>query len=92
LYSSDVLLVVEIISPESSFKTDTVDKKAVYADAGIGVYLIVFLNGAQDAVEKIEEHWLEPSGVYRLVQLHTRRLIMENPIPVDVRFDQLTSI
>jgi Uma2 family endonuclease len=92
LYSSDVLLAVEIVSPESSLKTDTVDKKAVYADAGIGVYLIVFLNGAQDAVEKIEEYWLEPSGVYRLVQLHTRRLTMENPIPVDVRFDQLTSI
>jgi Uma2 family endonuclease len=92
LYSGDVLLVVEVVSPESSFKTDTVDKKAVYADAGIPVYLIVFLNAAQDAVEKIEEYWLEPSGVYRLVQLHTRRLVMDNPIPVDVRLDQLTSI
>jgi Uma2 family endonuclease len=92
LYSRDVLLVVEVISPDSSYKTDTVDKKAVYADAGIPVYLIVFLNAAQDAVEKIEEYWLEPSGVYRLVQLHTRRLVMDNPIPVDVRLDQLTSI
>ena len=86
------MMVVEVISPESSFKTDTVDKKAVYADAGIPIYLIVFLNAAQDAVEKIEEYWLEPSGVYRLVQLHTRRLVMDNPIPVDVRLDQLTSI
>jgi Uma2 family endonuclease len=92
LYSGDVPLVVEVVSPESSFKTDTVDKKAVYADAGIPVYLIVFLNAAQDAVEKTEEYWLEPSGVYRLVQLHTRRLVMDNPIPVDVRLDQLTSI
>lgn len=92
LYSTDVLLVVEVISPESSHKTDTVDKKAVYADAGIPVYLIVFLNAAQDSVEKIEEYWLEPSGTYRLVQLHTRRLTMDNPIPVDVRFDQLTAI
>jgi Uma2 family endonuclease len=92
LYSNDVLLVVEVVSPESSFKTDTVDKKAVYADAGIPVYLIVSLTAAQDAVEKIEEYWLEPSGVYRLVQLHTRRLVMDNPVPVDVRLDQLTSI
>jgi Uma2 family endonuclease len=92
LYSSDVLLVVEIVSPESSLKTDTVDKKAVYADAGIPVYLIVFLNAAQDAVEKIEEYWLEPTGSYRLVQIHTRRLTMDNPVPVDVRFGQLTTI
>jgi Uma2 family endonuclease len=91
LYSRDVLLVVEVVSPESSFKTDTVEKKAVYADAGIPLYLIVFLNAAQDAVEKIEEYWLEPSGVYRLVQLHTRRLVMGNPIPVDIRLEQLTS-
>jgi Uma2 family endonuclease len=92
LYSSDVVLVVEIVSPESSFKTDTVDKKAVYADADIPLYLIVFLNATQDAVEKIEEYWLEPTGAYRLVQLHTRRLIMNNPIPVDASFAQLTSI
>src|SRR5258708_6010173 len=42
LYSSETIMVVEIVSPESSLKTDTVDKKAVYADAGIPVYLIVF--------------------------------------------------
>jgi Uma2 family endonuclease len=92
LYCTDVLLIVEVVSPESSFKTDTVAKKAVYADAGIPIYLIVFLNGAQDAVEKIEEYWLEPSGVYRFVQLHTRRLVMDNPIPVDVGLDRLTAI
>ena len=42
-----------------------------------------------DVVEKIEEYWLEPTGVYRLVQIHTRRLTMENPIPLDVRFGEL---
>jgi Uma2 family endonuclease len=89
---NDVVLVVEIVSPESSLKTDTVDKKAVYADAGIPIYLIVFLNAAQDAVEKIEEYWLEPTGVYRLVQLHTRRLIINTPVPVDVSLDRLTLI
>jgi Uma2 family endonuclease len=43
LYSRDVVLLVEVVSPGSSFKTDTVDKKAVYADAGLPTYLIVFL-------------------------------------------------
>lgn len=92
LYSTDAVLVVEIVSPESSFKTDTVDKKAVYADAGIPVYLIVFLTASEDAVEKIEEYWLDPTGVYRLVQLHTRRLVMNTPIPVDIGLDRLIEI
>lgn len=90
LYSSETLIVVEVVSPESSLKTDTVEKKAAYADAGVPVYLIVFLNAAQDAVEKIEEYWLGPPGSYRLVQLHTRRLTMDNPIPLDIGFAQLT--
>lgn len=42
-----------------------------------------------DGVEKIEEYWLEPAGVYRLVHIHTRRLTMDNPIPIDLRFDEL---
>jgi Uma2 family endonuclease len=90
LYSPDTVMVVEVVSPESSFKTDTVDKKAIYADAGIPVYLIVFLNTAQDAVEKIEEYWLGPMGIYQLVQLHTRRLTMDNPTPIDIAFAELT--
>jgi Uma2 family endonuclease len=90
LYSPETVLVAEIVSPDSSYKTDTVDKKAVYADAGIPVYLIVFLTAGEDAVEKIEEYWLDPTGGYRLVQLHTRRLIMNTPISVDLKFDQLT--
>lgn len=92
LYSTDAVLAVEIVSPESSLKTDTVDKKAVYADAGIAVYLIVFLTADQSSVEKIEEYWLDPTGSYRLVHLHTRRLIMDNPISVDVGFPQLIEI
>jgi hypothetical protein len=56
------------------------------------LYLIVFLNAAQDAVEKVEEYWLEPTGMYRLVQLHTRRLVMNTPVPVDVSLDRLTLI
>jgi Uma2 family endonuclease len=84
-----LVLVVEVVSPGSPLKTDTVEK-AIYADADIPTYLIIFLNEAQNGVEKIEEYWLEPAGVYRLVQIHTRRLTMDNPVPLDVRFDELS--
>jgi hypothetical protein len=43
-------------------------------------------------VEKIEEYWLEPTGLYRLAQLHTRRLTLATPVTVDVGFDQLVEI
>jgi hypothetical protein len=92
LYARDVALAVEIVSPDSSFKTDTVEKKAVYADAGIAIYLLVFLTPTEDAVEKIEEYWLEPTGQYRLAQLHTRRLTLATPVTVDIGFDQLVEI
>lgn len=92
LYSADVVLVVEVVSPDSSLKTDTVDKKAAYADAGIRFYLIVFLNASKDGVDRIEEYWLDPTGTYRLVQLHTRRLTLTEPIPVDIPFADLSAI
>ena len=92
LYSTDVVLVVEVVSPDSSLKTDTVDKKAAYADAGIRCYLIVFLNASKDGVDRIEEYWLDSTGTYRLVQLHTRRLMLTEPIPVDIPFADLSAI
>lgn len=92
LYSTDVVLVVEVVSPDSSLKTDTVEKKAAYADAGIRFYLIVFLNASKDGVDRIEEYWLDPTGSYRLVQLHTRRLTLTEPIPVDIPFADLSAI
>jgi Uma2 family endonuclease len=90
LYSADALLVVEVVSPASSLHTDTVEKKAAYAAAGIPVYLIVFLTEAGDAVDLIEEYRLS-EGRYHLVGLHTRRLTMSSPIPVDVSFEELIS-
>jgi hypothetical protein len=43
-------------------------------------------------VDKVEEYWLEPTGQYRLAQLHTRRLTLTTPVTVDVGFDQLVEI
>ncbi|GAA3239540.1 Uma2 family endonuclease [Actinocorallia longicatena] len=91
LYAAGAVMVIEVVSPNSSLRTDTVEKKAAYAAAGIPVYLIVFLGESQDAVEKIEEYWLEPNGSYRLVQLHTRRLELKTPLQVDVHFDELAA-
>ena len=45
------VLVVEVVSPDSSLKTDTVEKKAAYADVGILFYLIVFLNASKDTFQ-----------------------------------------
>lgn len=46
LRASEVLLVVEILSP-GSHRTDNVVKRAEYADAGIGHYWIVDLESAE---------------------------------------------
>jgi Uma2 family endonuclease len=90
LYSSDTVLVVEIVSPNSSFRTDTHEKKADYADAGIPIYLIVFLTGSGDAVDSIEEYRLV-EGRYHLAEVHTKRLMINTPIPIDVSFEELIS-
>lgn len=90
LYAGDAVLVVEIVSPDSSFRTDTVDKKAAYAAAGIPAYLIVFLTEAQDGIEQIEEYRLS-DGRYHLVWLHTRRLMLEVPVSVDIALHELVT-
>lgn len=90
LYARNVVLVVEIVSPESSFHTDTIEKKAAYAAAGIPVYLVVFPNEAQDGIERIEEYRLA-EGRYHLVRLHAGRLVLDDPIPLDVGFGTLVT-
>jgi Uma2 family endonuclease len=90
LYARDAVLVIEIISPDSSFRTDTVDKKAAYAAAGIPAYLIVFLSEAGDEVDQIEEYRLSEDR-YDRVRLHTKRLSLDAPISVEVPFDALTN-
>ncbi|MEV0029270.1 Uma2 family endonuclease [Nocardia sp. NPDC050793] len=90
LYADDTVLVVEIVSPDSSHHTDTVEKKAAYAAAGIPVYLIGFLTEAGDGIDQIEEYRLS-EGRYHLVCLHTRRLTLDVPIPVDIAFGDLTT-
>ena len=90
LYADDALLVVEIVSPDSSHHTDTVEKKAAYAAAGIPMYLIVFPTESGDGIEQIEEYRLS-EGRYHLVGLHTRRLTLDTPISIDVAFGELTA-
>ncbi|MGD0609530.1 MAG: hypothetical protein ABSA53_38900 [Streptosporangiaceae bacterium] len=42
----DGVLVAEVVSPGSSLKTDTVDKKAVYADA------VLLCDGAMTTISR----------------------------------------
>lgn len=58
--------------------------------AGIPVHLIVFLTEAQDGIEQIEEYRLS-EGRYHLVGLHTRRLSLDVPVPVEVSFEALVT-
>jgi Uma2 family endonuclease len=88
LTSADVLLAVEVVSPGSAY-TDTVDKCAEYANEGIPVYLVVFLDGDL-YVKMIQEHRLEwASRTYRLVNVHQGELVLRDPYPVSVAFSEL---
>lgn len=52
--------------------------------------LIVFLTEPGDGIEQIDEYRLS-EGRYHLVCLHTRRLTVDVPIPIDVAFGELST-
>ncbi|MQY21498.1 Uma2 family endonuclease [Nocardia macrotermitis] len=88
LTTSDVLLVVEVVSPGSEY-TDTVDKHAEYAREGIQTYLIVHLD-AQRRIKIIQEYRLDwASRTYRQADTHQEQLILTDPFPVDIAFADL---
>jgi Uma2 family endonuclease len=62
-YASDCLLVVEIVSPDS-VTTDTRDKLAEYADAGIPHYWIVKMAGNDGPAVSVERFRLNVAGEY----------------------------
>ncbi|MCM6777425.1 Uma2 family endonuclease [Nocardia sp. CDC159] len=88
LYTDDVLLVVEVVSPGSEY-TDTVDKRAEYAAEGIPVYLVVHLDDDL-RVKIIQEYRLDwASGSYRQAELHQDVLVLREPYPVKIAFGDL---
>jgi Uma2 family endonuclease len=62
-YSSDCLLVVEIVSPDS-VTTDTRDKLSEYADAGIPHYWIVKMAGNDGPAVSVERFRLNVAKEY----------------------------
>ena len=84
----DVLIVVEVVSPGSEY-IDTVDKHAEYAAEGIPLYLVVHLDDDL-RVKMIQEYRLDwPNGIYRCVQTHQGDLVLREPFPVQINFDDL---
>jgi Uma2 family endonuclease len=62
-YASDCLLVLEIVSA-GSVTTDTRDKRAEYAAAGIQHYWIVRMTGNEGAAISVERFLLNADGLY----------------------------
>lgn len=82
--ASDVLLVVEIGSPGSQ-RTDHVDKRRDYADAGIPYYWIVDID---EPASLTACHLTEEFG-YVDDQIATGKFRAETPFPFELNLDQL---
>ena len=92
-YASDCLLVVEIVSVDS-ITTDTRDKRAEYAAAGIPHFWIVRMtdnNGPAISVERfllaLDENYVSEEKTVRRGDFHAIDMI--NPFPLKVTWEQL---
>jgi Uma2 family endonuclease len=83
---SDVVLVVEIVSPGSR-RTDRVMKPYEYAKAGIEHYWIVDLEADPD--ERFLAHVLGDGTYHRIEALTGDRVRTHEPVAVDFRLDEL---
>ncbi|KOV93935.1 Uma2 family endonuclease [Streptomyces sp. NRRL B-3648] len=79
----DVVLAVEVISPESEAR-DRLTKTHKYAAAGIRYYWVVEMAEPDDhpAVEVFELS--EKTGMYRSTGIHRDRLKVDKPYPIDI--------
>ncbi|GHG54756.1 hypothetical protein GCM10018980_39620 [Streptomyces capoamus] len=79
----DVVLAVEVISPESEAR-DRLTKTHKYAAAGIRYYWVVEMAEPDDypVVEVFELS--EKSGTYRSTGIHRDRLKVDKPYPIDI--------
>jgi Uma2 family endonuclease len=84
---SDVVLVVEIVSPGSR-RTDRVMKAYEYAKAGIERYWIVDLDADLD--ERFLAHVLREETYQRVGALVGDRVRTEEPLVLDFALDELT--
>jgi Uma2 family endonuclease len=84
LRASEVLIVVEIVSP-GSMRIDNVVKRAEYADAGIPHYWIIDLD---PPISLLAGHLTEQFG-YRDEPSATGSYTADEPFPVRLELDQL---
>jgi Uma2 family endonuclease len=84
---SDVVLVVEIVSPGSR-RTDRVMKAYEYAKAGIEYYWIVDLDADPD--ERFLAHVLHEGTYQRVEALVGDRVQTNEPVALDFTLDGLT--
>lgn len=82
--ASEVLVVVEIVSPGSR-RTDHVTKRHEYADAGIGHYWVVDL---ETPVSLLEHHLAEDFG-YADCSATTGLFTTTAPLPIRLELDRL---
>ncbi|MEV6005351.1 Uma2 family endonuclease [Streptomyces sp. NPDC051976] len=83
----DVLLVVEVVSPESAHRDRTV-KLRKYAEAGIAHYWCVEEEDGSPVVHAYELD--RPTGAYAPAGIFRRSLRLPAPFPVDLDLDKLT--
>jgi Uma2 family endonuclease len=82
-------LVIEVTS-ETTFDTDTTTKRALYASAGILGYLVVQFDKNWMTISQIEEYRLDWSRRrYIASTVHHRALILDEPLPLTITFDDI---
>jgi Uma2 family endonuclease len=82
-------LVIEVTS-ETTFDTDTTTKRALYASAGIPGYLVVQFDKNWMTISQIEEYRLDWSRRrYIASTVHHRALILDEPLPLTITFDDI---
>lgn len=85
--ASDVVLVIEIVSP-GSCRTDPVMKACEYAKAGIKHYWIVDLDAEPD--ERFLAYFLRKGSYHRVGALVGDRVRTEKPLALDFTLHELT--
>lgn len=84
------VLVVEVASP-TTVKEDLLDKKAQYAAAGIGIYLVVLLDEKYGIAEIREFHLDAATAAYRLRAVHRSALDLEQPVRLTLPISELAT-
>jgi Uma2 family endonuclease len=82
-------LIVEVTS-DATVETDTTAKRLQYAASGVPGYLVVHFDKGWTRISEIEEYRLDWSGRrYVAHAVHRRALILDDPFPVTVTFEEL---